>query len=104
MSHEQTYPQAFVDRLQAQLEGEFNEFIEALNGISPTSVRVNPYKTTGRFANEENIAWCSNGKYLQERPSFTFDALFHAGAYYVQEASSMFLEEVWKQLGLANKT
>ena len=32
-----------------------------------------------------------------QRPSFTFDPLFHAGCYYVQEASSMFLEQALKQ-------
>ncbi|UAY52439.1 methyltransferase RsmF C-terminal domain-like protein [Ferruginibacter albus] len=43
------------------------------------------------------IPWNSHGYYLSQRPSFTLDPLFHAGAYYVQEASSMFLEEVIKQ-------
>jgi len=43
------------------------------------------------------IPWCPYGYYLPERPSFTFDPLFHAGTYYVQEASSMFLWEVLKQ-------
>lgn len=39
------------------------------------------------------IPWTRYGHYLSERPSFTFDPLFHAGCYYVQEASSMFLEQ-----------
>ncbi|MEN9522880.1 MAG: hypothetical protein RL065_1257, partial [Bacteroidota bacterium] len=34
---------------------------------------------------------------LEKRPSFTYDPLFHAGCYYVQEASSMFLEFALKQ-------
>ena len=41
------------------------------------------------------VPWCTNGIYLSERPSFTIDPLLHAGAYYVQEASSMFL---WQAL------
>jgi NOL1/NOP2/sun family putative RNA methylase len=45
----------------------------------------------------EAVAWSSNGYYLKSRPSFTLDPMFHAGAYYVQEASSMFLEEALKQ-------
>jgi NOL1/NOP2/sun family putative RNA methylase len=45
----------------------------------------------------ERVQWSSDGFYLNERPSFTLDPLFHAGAYYVQEASSMFLEEALKQ-------
>ncbi|MEO7984259.1 MAG: Fmu (Sun) domain protein, partial [Bacteroidota bacterium] len=37
------------------------------------------------------------GYYLASRPSFTFDPVFHAGSYYVQEASSMFPEQALKQ-------
>ena len=43
------------------------------------------------------VPWCEYGFYLNERPAFTLDPLLHAGAYYVQEASSMFLYEVLKQ-------
>lgn len=43
------------------------------------------------------IPWAGNGYYLSERPSFTFDPLFHAGTYYVQEASSMFIEQALQQ-------
>ena len=43
------------------------------------------------------VPWSSFGYYLEERPSFTFDPLFHAGLYYVQEASSMFLEQALRQ-------
>jgi NOL1/NOP2/sun family putative RNA methylase len=72
------------------------------SGAQITSIRVNPKKIgNGQWAiyNEqfEKVPWSSNGYYLPERPSFTLDPLFHAGAYYVQEASSMFLEEALKQ-------
>ena len=43
------------------------------------------------------VPWSTHGVYLQERPSFTLDPEFHAGGYYVQEASSMFLEEALRQ-------
>lgn len=63
------------------------------------SVRLNPDKLfdveCSRLHVAENIPWCPYGKYLSERPSFTLDPLLHAGAYYVQDASSMFL---WKAL------
>ena len=66
-----------------------------------TSIRVNPAKSSNSvnstLLSAEKIPWCTNGYYLQERPSFTLDPNFHAGAYYVQEASSMFLETVMKQ-------
>lgn len=99
----QIYPDAFVERLKALLPGDYNAFIETLGSAPPTSIRINPFRPTNKFAAEENISWCSFGKYLQARPSFTFDPLFHTGAYYVQEASSMFLEEVWKQLKFSNQ-
>jgi 16S rRNA C967 or C1407 C5-methylase (RsmB/RsmF family)/NOL1/NOP2/fmu family ribosome biogenesis protein len=68
-----------------------------------TSIRVNPNKIqspqTLSFPQQElqPVPWTSFGYYLDTRPSFTFDPLFHAGLYYVQEASSMFLEQALKQ-------
>jgi NOL1/NOP2/sun family putative RNA methylase len=72
------------------------------SGEQVTSIRLNPSKSGyGQLAMNnrmlEKVPWSSNGWYLSERPSFTSDPLFHAGAYYVQEASSMFLETVLKQ-------
>ncbi|MGC4103185.1 methyltransferase RsmF C-terminal domain-like protein [Ferruginibacter sp.] len=72
------------------------------SGTQITSVRLNPSKIIDDGAAlfgqpTENIPWCSNGLYLAERPSFTTDPLFHAGAYYVQEASSMFLQQALQQ-------
>ncbi len=70
-------------------------------GEKLTSVRFN---LTKKITDAENtlpvsmpVPWCDAGFYLQHRPSFTFDPLFHAGCYYVQEASSMFLEQALKQ-------
>lgn len=71
---------------------------------SVTSVRLNPYKQNvsrqiffaDLLGNTSLVPWCATGHYLPNRPSFTFDPLFHAGCYYVQEASSMFLEQVVK--------
>lgn len=72
------------------------------SSLSVTSVRRNPSRMVKgvdpvRELQEQAVPWCSNGYYLSRRPSFTLDPLFHAGAYYVQEASSMFLETVCKQ-------
>lgn len=77
-----------------------------VSGEQVTSIRLNPEKQTfierdhrstvdGRRSTA--VPWCPHGYYLPERPFFTFDPLFHAGAYYVQEASSMFLWEMLKQ-------
>lgn len=78
-----------------------NEFIKVHeNPGQITSIRFNPSKTQ-RFEvqahNCQPIPWSSFGYYLPERPLFTMDPLLHAGAYYVQEASSMFLEQALKQ-------
>ena len=69
---------------------------------SPVSVRLNPFKVPSVPPLQEYIddacPWCRNAFYLRQRPDFTLDPLLHAGAYYVQEASSMFLDEVMRQL------
>jgi 16S rRNA C967 or C1407 C5-methylase (RsmB/RsmF family)/NOL1/NOP2/fmu family ribosome biogenesis protein len=68
------------------------------SGLQVTSVRLNPSKLTEwKEPGLEKVPWSSWGYYLRERPSFTFDPLFHAGAYYVQEASSMYLEQALRQ-------
>lgn len=43
------------------------------------------------------VPWTAQGYYLSQRPFFTFDPFIHAGAYYVQEASSMLLEQAFLQ-------
>ena len=69
---------------------------------SPVSIRLNPMKWNGEgnITNEDTyVPWCpATGRYLSQRPNFTFDPLFHAGLYYVQEASSMFVDLVVRQL------
>jgi 16S rRNA C967 or C1407 C5-methylase (RsmB/RsmF family)/NOL1/NOP2/fmu family ribosome biogenesis protein len=68
------------------------------SGRQVTSIRVNPAKAAAAvFPAAKPIPWSSWGYYLPQRPSFTFDPLFHAGVYYVQEASSMFLEQALRQ-------
>ncbi|OSZ80270.1 hypothetical protein CAP36_03185 [Chitinophagaceae bacterium IBVUCB2] len=67
------------------------------SGEQITSVRINPAKQSKIENQKSRIDWTDYGYYLETRPSFTFDPLFHAGTYYVQEASSMFLEQALKQ-------
>ena len=70
------------------------------SGEQVTAIRFHPVKqpwTTERWTGE-HIPWCPLGFYLSERPSFTLDPSFHAGAYYVQDASSMFLWQALQQL------
>ena len=101
--NETKYPEAFLKRMRSILNDEYDAFMNCLALPSPTSIRLNPAKRISKFDNEEQVPWCNEGKYLTERPSFTFDPLFHAGAYYVQEASSMFVEQAWKQINPKNQ-
>jgi len=66
-------------------------------GESITSIRLNPFKPSEAFDTAEKIGWTEYGRYLKERPSFIADPLFHAGCYYVQEASSMFVEHILRE-------
>lgn len=66
--------------------------IAALQTERQTSIRINPLKISN--LNLSKVPWCSSGYYLEKRPIFTLNPLFHAGAFYVQEASSMFLEQI----------
>jgi 16S rRNA C967 or C1407 C5-methylase (RsmB/RsmF family) len=73
----------------------YNRFVGAFDEEAPTSIRVNPRIVgDGCFDGEKQVPWCSEGYYLNDRPQFTFDPLLHAGCYYVQEASSMFVTHV----------
>jgi len=91
-------PGDFIHRMQSQLGEEWPAFETALQSPPPISIRLNPLKDFKWRENYEGVKWCSKGVYLPERPVFTLDPAFHAGAYYVQEASSMFLAEVIRQL------
>ncbi|MEP7277140.1 MAG: RNA methyltransferase [Bacteroidota bacterium] len=70
---------------------------EQISSVRFNPAKINPQAFPLKDILAEPIAWSSSGYYLRERPSFTFDPLFHAGVYYVQEASSMFLEQVIRQ-------
>ncbi len=83
--------------MRAQLGNAYPAFETALQQEPPVSIRVNPRKTGPITASLEPVPWCADGFYLPERPVFTLDPLFQAGAYYVQEASSMLLTEALKQ-------
>ncbi|GIV36062.1 MAG: rRNA cytosine-C5-methyltransferase [Cyclobacteriaceae bacterium] len=80
------------------LPDEFPAFLKSFTSPPPVSVRLNPLKHATLKGNA--VPWCTRGIYLNARPRFTLDPLFHAGAYYVQEASSMFLEHLVLQLRL----
>lgn len=88
------FPAHFLDHLTGLPGYEASDFAQAHQLVPPTSIRLNPFKPTDLFAGSNPIPWSRSGRYLPVRPSFTFDPLFHAGTYYVQEASSQLLEQV----------
>lgn len=93
-------PSALIHSLQGVTGFDEKTFTAVhQSGEQITSVRLNPAKSIDAtaFDVDNAIPWSDNGYYLTTRPSFTTDPLFHAGAYYVQEASSMFLEKVLQQ-------
>ena len=98
-------PASFINSLQ-NVQGFSPEAFEEVHvsGEQVTSIRIHPFKwqhsslplTTYELQAFSAVPWCVTGRYLSERPSFILDPLWHAGCYYVQEASSMFLEQVVK--------
>lgn len=78
-------------------------FLAAHELPAETSVRLHALKHCGVFSDADVVPWCAEGRYLAERPVFTLDPFYHAGAYYVQEASSMFLDHVLKSVLPDNK-
>lgn len=97
-------PTSFKDYMRVLLgDEEYEKLWSALQHEPPVSIRYNRDKCekagkilSGCDSSYEKVPWASAAYYLASRPSFTFDPLFHAGTYYVQEASSMFLEQVLK--------
>lgn len=99
-------PEEFcVETRRVMGDERFERYLEAFRQDSPVSIRINPMKMeVGRYKvnDVEAVPWCRGGYYLPRRPNFTMDPLFHAGCYYVQEAGSMFVDEVVRQLSLIN--
>lgn len=90
-------PERFIERIKNQGYTDAERLIKALGEPSPVSIRTNTGKWDMVPVKCEPVPWCKNGFYLEKRPSFTLDPLFHAGCYYPQEASGMFMEQVYKQ-------
>ena len=103
-------PEDFIRETRLVMgEERLNRFLEAFNEDAPTSIRLNPLHRgtvprvsseadyTGTVPSLQQVPWCPEGYYLPGRPQFTFDPLFHAGCYYVQEAASMFITHVLRQ-------
>ena len=95
-------PEIFVSETRRVMGDErFNRFLGAFDEEAPVSIRVNP-RIAGdgcQVMGGSQVPWCNEGYYLEDRPQFTFDPLLHAGCYYVQEASSMFVTHILQSVG-----
>lgn len=86
-----SFPEPFLVAMQQRLGQEFSSWHSAMEEIPPISVRTNPLKIA-KPLDLPRVPWTTHGSYLPERPIFALDPAWHAGAYYVQEASSMMIE------------
>lgn len=91
------FPQDFITRIKSQNSINPEALLKSLSMPEPVSIRTNPGKWLKKPLGAEKVQWSGNGWYLGVRPSYTLDPLFHAGCYYPQEASGMFLETVFNQ-------
>ena len=96
-----TLPEEFLQNMKSLIpQEEYDSFIKSLSEEEQTtSIRVNRTKISlddikKHFGESTEVGWCEEGLYLSNRPQFTLDPLLHSGAYYVQEASSMFITKV----------
>ena len=96
------FSQEFINILGEILaDDERSRLVDALQTEPQVSIRLNPAVADAeRIALESlectadgRVPWAERAVYLDHRPQFILDPLFHQGCYYVQEASSMFLEQ-----------
>jgi len=91
-------PEEFLQRIKTQTYIDPTSLQASLLQPAPVSVRINPGKWIAVVSGYEGVPWEQNGFYLPARPLYTLDPLFHAGAYYPQEASGMFTGELFRQV------
>jgi 16S rRNA C967 or C1407 C5-methylase (RsmB/RsmF family)/NOL1/NOP2/fmu family ribosome biogenesis protein len=88
-------PEAFIEQLRGLLPDEWEALADAITSSEPSvAVRVNTARGADVPDGARRVPWCGQGYYLDNRPPFTFDTDWHAGRYYVQDASSMFIAHV----------
>lgn len=95
-------PKEFINILGEILEADERvRLLDALQTEPQVSIRFNPLIPDAESlalqslecSADGRVPWAGNAVYLDHRPQFTLDPLIHMGCYYVQEASSMFLEQ-----------
>ncbi len=92
------FPAEFIERIRTQSAIDADQLVTALAAHAPASIRVNRGKWKNKLTLTDNVHWEKDGFYLDQRPVYTLDPLFHAGVYYPQESSSMFAGEAFRQI------
>jgi len=92
-------PEDFEQQMSSMMgDKNYLEFKNALLKPSKSSIRLNSAKSCQMDFEATPVPWNVEGYFLNKRPKFTLDPLFHAGAYYVQEASSMFIQHILESI------
>ena len=100
----QPLPPVFLSGLETLLgSGDAARAVAAMAEESSVSVRLNPFKQPEGYPptileGSSRVPWSPYGYVLAERPVFTMHPLFHAGSYYVQDSSAMFVGWVFRKL------
>ncbi len=96
-------PAPFINYIRSLIgDEEYAKLYASLQTEPLVTIRLNRKKCDDAMLDKlqviyKQVPWCTDGYYLDRRLTFTFDPLFHAGCYYVQEASSMFVGYVLNQ-------
>lgn len=92
-------PESFIKQIFTDFPALAQQIVDGYEAQSPTSIRLNPTKIDALSISFNNrVPWEPLGRYINPRPLFTADPLFHSGVYYVQEASSMFIGAFLREL------
>ena len=84
-------PEAFLTRMQAQLGGEYDDFLKSLERPRAVALRFNPLKGERPrlpFVGE-NVPWEPEGFYYDPDSRPGIHVFLEAGVYYLREASAM---------------
>ena len=90
-------PEIFLQRMMSMLDEQFDQFEQSFDNDVATTIRINPAKMVDQPLLKP-VSYCATGFIVPVRPIFTIDPFIHSGVYYVQESSSMFLEQAIKQV------
>ncbi len=102
-------PEGFREEMRSQTGEYAEDLLVALDSQPETGIRFNPRKqplesddTSSAFVSAmrdaTSVEWCAEGYRLDSRPVFTLMPELHAGAFYVQDPSSMITRPVVQKL------